>query len=163
MKCVECVDALVAEDRNTVPDHSSYTCASPNSSNYLISLKSYGTLIVPSPSVVKIVQVTDKILRERLHQWHLMKKESLQAIKQQVLRETKLSTFTSLEQHSWECHILDQNLRDDHITLLIHSISDLYAKIFVYRFGKIHLEKIVRDEKPSKRQKINKLILFGND
>jgi hypothetical protein len=81
MKCVECVDALVAEDRNTVPDHSSYTCASPNSSNYLISLKSYGTLIVPSPSVVKIVQVTDKILRERLHQWHLMKKESLQAIK----------------------------------------------------------------------------------
>jgi hypothetical protein len=87
-------DALVAEDRNTVPDHSSYTRASPNSSNYLISLKSYGTLILhhPSPSVVKIVQVTDKILRERFHQWHLMKKESLQAIKQQVLKETKPST-----------------------------------------------------------------------
>jgi hypothetical protein len=99
VKCVECVDALAAEDQNTVPDHSSYTRAYPNSSNYLISLKS---LIVPSPSVVKIVQVTDKILRERLHQWHLMKKESIQAIKQQVLQETKPSAFTSLEseQHS---------------------------------------------------------------
>ena len=101
MKCVECVDALVAEDQNTVPDHSSYTRASPNSSKYLISLKSYGTLTVPSPSTaVKIVQVADKILRERLHQWHLMKKESLQAIKQQVLQAIKPSTFTSLEQHS---------------------------------------------------------------
>jgi hypothetical protein len=90
----------VVEHQNTVPDQSSYTCASPNSSNYLISLKSYGTLIVPSPSVVKIVQGTDKILRERLHQWHLMKKESFQVIKQQVLLETKPSTFTILEQHS---------------------------------------------------------------
>jgi hypothetical protein len=114
----------VAEDQNILPDQSSYTRTSPNSSNYLNSLKSYGTLIVPSPSVVKIVQVTDKILRERLHQWHLMKKESLQVIKQQVLPETKPSTFTSLEQHYRGCHILDQNLRDDHIIFLIHSISD---------------------------------------
>jgi hypothetical protein len=97
----------MAEDQNILPDQSSYTRTSPNSSNYLISLKSYGTLIVPSPSVVKIVQVTDKILRERLHQWHLMKKESLQVIKQQVLPETKPSTFTCLEQHYRGCHIPD--------------------------------------------------------
>lgn len=49
-KCVECVDALVAEDQNTIPNHPSYTRTSPNSSNKLIFLKSYSTLIVPSPS-----------------------------------------------------------------------------------------------------------------
>ena len=162
-KCVECVDALVAEDRNTEPDHSSYTRTSPNSCNNLICLKSYGNLIFPSRSVVKIVQVTDKILRERLHQWYLLKKQSLQAVKQQILQETKPFTFTSLEQHSRECHVLDENLRDDHITQLIHAISDLYTKIFVHRFGKVYSEKVVRGEKPSKRQKLNKLILFGND
>ena len=67
-KCVECLDALVAEDRNTEPDQN------------------------PSRSVVRIVQVTDKILRERLHQWHLLKKQSLQAVKQQILRETQKSS-----------------------------------------------------------------------
>ena len=162
-KCVECVDALVAEDRNTEPDHSSYTRTSPNSCNNLICLKSYDNLIFPSRSVVKIVQVTDKILRERLHQWHSLKKQSLQAVKQQILQETKPFTFTSLEQHSRECHVLDENLSDDHITQLIHAISDLYTKIFVHRFGKVYSEKVVRGEKPSKRQKLNKLILFGND
>ncbi len=72
-------------------------------------------------------------------------------------------TFTSLEQHSRECHILDQNLRDDHITRLIHAVSHLYTKIFLYRFGKMYSEKVIRDEKPSKKQKLNKLIIFAND
>ncbi|CAB3979233.1 Hypothetical predicted protein [Paramuricea clavata] len=92
MKCVECLDALVAEDSNQVPDHCSYTRTSPNSPNKLISLKSYGSLIVPSQSVVKVVQVTNKILQEKLHQWHLMQTKTLQEMKQQVLQETKLST-----------------------------------------------------------------------
>jgi hypothetical protein len=98
------------------------------------SLKSYGTLIIPSQSVVKVVQVTDQIL---------MQKKTLQEIKQQVLQETKLC--------------------DDHITTLFHGISDLYVKIFIHSFGKIYSENIVRGGKPSKRQKLNKLILFGND
>ncbi|CAB4017604.1 Hypothetical predicted protein, partial [Paramuricea clavata] len=123
----------------------------------------HGYIGVPSQSVVKVVQVTDKILREKLHQWHLMQKKTLQEIKKQVLQETKPSTFIELQQHSRECHILDENLRDDHITTLVHGISDLYVKIFIHRFGKIYSEKIVRGGQPSKRQKLNKLILFGND
>ena len=164
-KCVECVDAMVAEDQTTIPDHLSYTQVCPNTSNKLIALKSYhnGALTIPSPSVLKVVHATDKILRRKLHQWHLLNKKALQEIKQEVLKETKPSTFTALQQHSRDCHILDHYLRDDHTTLLIHGISSLYTKIFLYRFGKVYSEKVVRGEKPSKRQKLNKLILFGHD
>ena len=71
-KCVECVDAMVAEDQTTIPDHLSYTEICPNTSNKLIALKSYhnGALTIPSPSVLKVVHVTDKILRRKLYQWH---------------------------------------------------------------------------------------------
>ena len=61
----------------------------------LISPKSYGTFIVTLTSVVKIVQVTNTILRQKLHQWHLINTKSLQEVKQQVLQETKPSTFLS--------------------------------------------------------------------
>ena len=108
-KCVECVDAMVAEDQTTIPDHLSYTQVCPNTSNKLIALKSYhnGALTIPSPSVLKVVHITDKILRRKLHQWHLLNKKALQEIKQEVLKEIKSSTCTALQQHSRDCHILD--------------------------------------------------------
>ena len=155
---------MVAEDQTTVPDHLSFTQVCPNTSNKLIALKSYhnGALTIPSASVLKVVQVTDKILRRKLYQWHLLNKNALQEIKQEVLKETP-STFTALQQHSRDSHILYHYLRDDHTTLLIHGISSLYTKTFLYRFGKVYSEKVVRDKKPSKRQILNNLILFGHD
>ncbi|CAB3990446.1 Hypothetical predicted protein, partial [Paramuricea clavata] len=66
---------MVAENSNQVPDHCSYTRTSPNRPNKFISMKSYATLIDPSQSVVKVVQVTDKILRETPRQWNLMQKK----------------------------------------------------------------------------------------
>ena len=77
-KCVECVDAMVVEDQTTIPDHLSYTEICPNTSNKLIALKSYhnGALTIPSPSVLKFVHVTDKILRQKLYQWHLLNKKA---------------------------------------------------------------------------------------
>lgn len=163
LKSVECVDTIVAEYQNKVLDYASYTRTTSTCSNQLIFLRSYGSLIAPSTSVVKVLHVTDKILRQKLHQEHFSQKKSLQALKQQVLLQTKPSTFITLQQHSQNCHILGHNLRDNPITTLIHGISDSYVKLLVHRFGKIYSEKVVHDEKPSKRPNLNKLILIGND
>ena len=152
-----CIDALVAEDRNTEPDHSFYTRTSPNSCNNLICLKSYGNLILPSRSVVKIVQVTDKILRERLHQWHLLKKQSLQAVRS-FRRPNHLRSrpWSSTPEN-------DMFLTKTYVMTTLHSLSMPFPtstlKIFVHRFGKVYSEKVVRVEKPSKRQKLNKSFL----
>ena len=74
-----------------------------------------------------------------------------------------ISTCNSLQQRSRECHILDHNVPDDHITGLIHAISGYNAKISKFRFTKVYSRKLLREKKPSKRQKLNKLIIFGND
>ena len=68
-----------------------------------------------------------------------------------------------MQQHSLETHVVDQSLRDDHITVLNKKITDLYSKIFLHRFAKVYFERIVRQEKPSQRNKLTKLILFGHD
>ena len=79
------------------------------------------------------------------------------------MQETKPSTLNSLQQHSREYHILDHKLPDDHITGFIHAISDYNAEISNFRFGKTYSRKFFREKKPSKRQKLNKLIILGND
>ena len=78
------------------------------------------------------------------------------------MQETKPSTFTSLQQYSRECHTLDHNLPNDHITGF-HAISDYNAKISYFRFGKTYSRKLFHEKKPSKRQNLDKLIIFGND
>ena len=42
---------------------------------------------------------------------------------------------------------------DRHIRL-IKKITDLYSKIFLHRFAKVYSERIVRQEKPSQRNKL---------
>ena len=45
-----------------------------------------------------------------------MSKDKKEKICLDVLKETKLQTFQDHLHHSQQCHILDENLRDDHIT-----------------------------------------------
>ena len=99
--------------------------------------------MVPFTSVVKIVQVIDTILRQKLHQRHLINNKSLQEVKQHVLQETKSSTFTSLQQHSRESDILDQNSRDDQITDVISMTYQSY-KTTTARYPFTTLEKPTR-------------------
>ena len=164
LRCAECAAALVAENDShpSLPDHTySQSCSSMSPS--LISFKSYGSMINPSTSVLKIVKVADRHLRLLVAKWSNLPEKALNTLQLDVLQEVKTSAFLTLQQHSLETHVLDKNLCDDHITILIKKITDLYSKIFLQQFSKIYIERIVKQEAPSKQQKLNKLILFGND
>ena len=71
------------------------------------------------------------------------------------LKETKLQTFHDLLQHPQHGHILDDNLRDDHITVLIKYIAKLYLQLFLYQFGKFYTEHNSKLSRP-KRSNPNK-------
>ena len=67
IKCPECVVALVVEDDDkqaALPDHIYSQSSSPKSS--LIYYKSYGKLTTPSPSVIKVITVADRMLHQML-------------------------------------------------------------------------------------------------
>ncbi|CAB4032804.1 THAP domain-containing 9, partial, partial [Paramuricea clavata] len=157
IKCPECAIALVAIDKSQaevpVPDDHSYRSNSKPESQSLITIKSYGKLITLSPSVVKVVKATDRNLRQLVGDWTSVTKTA----------DVKASCFQNLQQHSRESHLLDEQFRDDHITIIIKKIVDLYINIFVHRFGKVYSDRVVREGNSSRRPKLNKLILFGND
>ena len=164
IKCPECAIALVAVDnsQSASPDHcysSNSQCTSPS----LITFKGYGKLITPSQSVVKVVTAADRHLRTLFHDWASLNKKALASLKSTVLQEVKASSFEGLEQHSRESHVLDEQFRDDHVTIIINKIVELYVKIFSHRFAKVYSDRVVREGDSSKRPKLTKLILFGND
>ena len=164
IKCPECAIALVAVDnsQSASPDHcysSNSQCTSPS----LITFKGYGKLITPSQSVVKVVTAADRHLRTLFHDWASLNKKALASLKSTVLQEVKASSFEGLEQHSRESHVLDEQFRDDHVTIIINKIVELYVKIFSHRFAKVYSDRVVREGDSSKRPKLIKLILFGND
>lgn len=135
LRCAECSTALVVENDSQpyLPDHTYGPSGSSMSSN-LISFKSYGSLINPSTSVLKIVKVADRHLRLLVAKWSNMPEKALDKLQLDVLQEVKPSAFPTLQQHSLETHTLDKNLCDDHITILIKKITDLYSKIFLEIF-----------------------------
>ena len=165
IKCAECATALITEE-DTQPSQiqSDHSYSQPSSSkSSLTSFKTYGKLISPSSSVLNVVKQADKSLRNMVVKWSQLTDKSIPVVQRDVLQEVKPTVFKSLEQHSQETHVLDENLQDDHITTIIKKITFLYTKIFLHQFSKVYTERIVRQGAPSKRQKLNKLILFGND
>ena len=109
IKCPECAESLY-QPADVAHDHQYHHSIT------LLSCKCYGKLLVPSLSVVKVVMTTDTIARQALSSWSSLNKDKKEKIYTDVLKETKLQTFQDLFQHSQQCHILDGNLRDDHIT-----------------------------------------------
>ena len=97
----------------------------------LLSCKKYGELLIPSSSVCKVVDCVDRKARLALRKWASLSIESNAQIMSDVLSATKNNTFHSLSEHSKECHILDKNLRDDHITIIIKGIVKQYLVIFI--------------------------------
>ena len=167
IKCPECAIALVAIDKSQaevpVLDDHSYSSNSKPESQSLINIKSYGKLMTPSPSVVKVVKATDRNLRQLVGGWTSVTKTAISSLKSNVLQDVKASCFQNLQQHSCESHLLDEQFRDDHITIIIKKIVDLYINIFVHRFGKVYSDRVVREGNSSRRPKLYKLILSGND
>ena len=126
IKSPECAIALVAIDNSQanvlVPDDHSYCSNSKPESQSLISIKSYGKLTTPSPSVVKVVKATDRNLRQLVGNWTSVKKTAISRLKSNVLQDVKASCFQNLQQHSRESHVLNEELRDDHITIITDQI-----------------------------------------
>jgi hypothetical protein len=80
-----------------------------------------------------------------------------------LLQKNQITAFECLKQHSRESHVLDEQFCEDHITIIINKLIDLYVKRFSHRFRKVYTDRVVREGKSSKRPKLTKLILFGND
>ena len=92
----------------------------------------------------KGVKVTDRLARMKLKSWATITDGCINRSVQKVLIETKGSAFSSLEQHSIENHILDSTLRDDHRTILLKSVVELYINNSFHRFSRIYTEQIMR-------------------
>ena len=152
--CPECVEALFD---NSEVDHSYQKSTS------LFSCKKYGNLIMPSQSVYSVVSTVDKLARKELCTWSTMSQHEVLKIRMSVLQETRSRTFSSLQQHSIENHILDTHLRDDHVTLIIKLIVDKYLNLFFHQFGRVYTERIINRNKPSKRNKLTRNVLFSNE
>ena len=154
LKCPECVASLYqpADNNNITYGSSSLT-----------KCKAYGDLLIPSTSVFKVVNVTDRLVRTELMSWATITGSCISKIVLKTRSETKRSAFSSLEQHSIESHILDSSLRDDHITILIKSVAELHIKIIFHRFSRIYTDRVMRQNRPSRRQILTKQILFYNE
>ena len=95
--------------------------------------------------------------------WSQLTDKSIPVVQRDVLQEVKPTVFKSLTTLNRRLMCGMRTFEDDHITTIIKKITFLYTKVFLHQFSKVHTERIVRQGAPSKRQKLNKLIFFGND
>ena len=159
LKCINCSDCVASLYVNSDNEEDS----SNNSHVSLLACKRYGRLMIPSKSVCKVVDCVDRKARRALCKWASLTKESNAKILSEVLSEMKNSTFESISDHSKETHVLDYNLRDDHIATLMKEIVKQYFISFYHQFGRVYTERILKKNKSSKRRKLSKQILFEHD
>ena len=72
--------------------------------------------------------------------WSQLTDKSIPVVQLDVLQEVKPTVSKSLEQHSQETRVLDENLQDNHITTIIKKITSPYTKIFLHQFSKVYTE-----------------------
>ena len=118
IECIDCPNCVSVLQSNS---ESSDFCNYQNHLS-LLSCEKYGNLIVPSFSVYWVVDSVDKKARRALCKWAYLSKETNAKILWEVLSETRNSTVKSLSQHTKESHILDGELRDDHISRIVKLI-----------------------------------------
>ena len=84
MKCPECAAAFYQSF-----DHQHDMKSKTN----LLSFKAYGNLFVPSSSLFRVVQRTNKLVREMLVNWQDTSKQSKERIALGVVEELKIECF----------------------------------------------------------------------
>lgn len=128
----------------------------------LTKCKACEHLLIPSPSVFKVVKVTERLARAELESWATITENTIKRFVCKTLLETKGSVFCSLEQHSVETHVLEADLWDDHVAFLIESLTEMHIKVIFHRFSRIYTDQIIRQSRASRRQRLTKQILFHN-
>ena len=154
--CPECVAAFY-DNSGTSVGHDYLNSKS------LLSCKRYGNLISPSDSLYRVVTCVDKLARKSLCKWSSFTNQDKLAITMSVLEETRNTLFPSIQDHSKENHILDSEMRDDHITVIIKEIVNHYLKLFFHQFSRVYTERVIKRNLPSRRNKLTKTILFYNE
>ncbi len=86
---------------------------------------------------VSIIDCVNKKARRALGKWAYLSKETNAKILSEVLQEKKNATLQSLSEHSKECHILDGELRNNHITKIVKLIFKNYLILLHHQFGKV--------------------------
>ena len=154
--CPECTAALYNNSDTSI----SYVHTGAKS---LLTCKKYGNLLLPSYSVYKVMTCLDKLARRSLCKWSSFNKQDKLAIAMSVLKETRNTTFLSIQNHSMETHILDNNLRDDRVTFIIKEIVQHYLTLFFHQFSRVYTERMIKNNKASRRIRLTKTILFYNE
>lgn len=147
LHCEACVDAL--------------NSSSDDSMHSLIKLKSKGNLIFPSPDVMEICVYCEKLFRQEITVLNksdmlLSRKESCKLINSVLEYCTYKSVFSSLTDHMYESHPLD-----NHILLLIRSVAEKYLQVRYTYAGKQYTAKLQAKIKVKSRQTYTKLVLFS--
>ena len=153
IQCPECVAAFY--DNSSTPVGHDYL--TPKS---LLFCKQYGNSILPSDSLYRVVSSVDKLARKSLCKWSSFTNQDKLAITMSVLEETRNTLFPSIQEHSKENHILDSEMRDDHITVIIKETVKHHLKLLFHQFSRVYTERVVKRNLPSRRNKLTKAILF---
>ena len=122
VRCPKCGSAL---HEPAPPNDTAGHCPS------LLTFKRYCKLCTPSPSVVVVITLTDRLARQELCRWTSIDKKSITKITYNIVKETKASKFHDLSGHSKQCHVLDENMIDNHITSLKVDCKKVPAPIHV--------------------------------
>ena len=154
--CPECAAALYNNSDTSISHFNT-------GAKSLLTCKKYKNLLLPSYSVYKVVTCVDKLARKSLCKWSSFNKQDKLAITMSVLKETRNTTFLPIHSHSKETHILDNDLRDDHVTFIIKEIVQHYLTLFFHQFSRVYTERMIRNNKPSRRNRLTKTILFYNE
>ena len=108
---------------------------------------------------------TDRDLESRgaLLRWAGVNKSHIKQLSNRVLAELRGKVFQSLEQHTKETHAIDSYMQRDHVSTVITTAVEIYIKTFFHRFATVHTERIIKQSRPSRRQKLTKTVLFYNE
>ena len=81
----------------------------------------------------------------------------IKSVQQDLLLAIRSSVFGDLSEYFFE---QDLTVEDDHGTQLVRTISGLFIKTVLFHHGRLHTERYVNKNLPSKRHQLTKTILF---
>lgn len=124
-----------------------------------------GGLRIPSQSEHSVVEYAEKEFKASVcKDGHQITRE--EKLKQKLITNVCKHFIMDCSHQVFQDHEqgLNENvLEEDHQTTLIKLISERYLKLRLFSYGKQYNEAVVKNGKPSDRQRLTKLILFRNE
>lgn len=124
-----------------------------------------GGLRIPSQSAYSVVEYAEKEFKASVcKDGHQITRE--EKLKQKLITNVCKHFIMDCSHQVFQDHEqgLNENvLEEDHQTTLIKLISERYLKLRLFSYGKQYNEAVVKNGKPSDRQRLTKLILFRNE